>query len=238
HATTGLPWYLTIPLFALGVNLTVRLPLQIYSRKIILGRSQLQPFLGSWTEFHKIRRQDRGARAVHTMKSHRRIFKDRGLQIWKAWAPTLSIVPWLLVTDATRRMTGAGGGLISLISGRYIQDQQSKGPDAPSQVDMSSFLEPSMTTGGALWFPDLTLPDPYVILPMVWAATLFKTISHTSTQWAMRLRRGALLVSIGMPMIAMNLPAGMLLYVVSSSLWAQLNGWILNRYMPYKSPWA
>lgn len=289
HAITGLPWFLTIPLFALGVNLTVRLPLQVYSRKIILARSQLQPLLGTWTALHKARRPDRISRAAYTRKSHSRIFKERGLQVWKAWAPTLSIVPWLLMTDATRRMTGAGGGLISLFSGQYTEQQQpqqpqkSQGPapdegtsasqsdpsvsltttaaDAQSQADISSFVEPTMAAGGALWFPDLTLPDPYVILPMVWAGTLcwalipetpaarraffnlshdlsaVKTISHTSTQWAMRLRRGALLVSIGMPMIAMNLPAGMLLYVVSSSLWAQLNSWILNRYMPFKSPW-
>ncbi|ROT43588.1 hypothetical protein SODALDRAFT_42793 [Sodiomyces alkalinus F11] len=303
HATTGLPWYFVIPLFALGVNLTVRLPLQIYSRKIILARSRLQPIVGTWAAFHKLRRQEKLSRALYTGKSQARLCKERGLQIWKAWAPSLSIAPWIMATDATRRMTGAGGGIISLVSGQYIQEhrqqlqqqqqqqqQQSQGlvpattaqpvegiplsdtdssvslttaaPDAQLPADVSSFLEPSMATGGTLWFPDLTVPDPYIILPILWSATLcwalipetpaarraffnmtqdvskLTTVANTSTPWALRLRRAALLVSIGMPLIAMYLPAGMLLYVVSSSLWTQLNGWILNRYMPFESPFA
>lgn len=34
----------------------------------------------------------------------------------------------------------------------------------------------SMTTGGALWFLDLTVPDPYYLLPIITSATFYLTI--------------------------------------------------------------
>ena len=42
----------------------------------------------------------------------------------------------------------------------------------------------SMKTGGMLWFPDLTLSDPYMILPVLTSATLLLTVevnSHSLT---------------------------------------------------------
>lgn len=35
---------------------------------------------------------------------------------------------------------------------------------------------PGFSTGGTLWFHDLTVPDPYYILPLISAATLFTTM--------------------------------------------------------------
>lgn len=34
----------------------------------------------------------------------------------------------------------------------------------------------SMMYGGLLWFPDLTVPDPYYILPVFTAVTMFITM--------------------------------------------------------------
>ena len=34
----------------------------------------------------------------------------------------------------------------------------------------------SLTTGGCLWFSDLTIPDPYFILPVVASATILTMI--------------------------------------------------------------
>ena len=38
---------------------------------------------------------------------------------------------------------------------------------------MTSLPVQSMQAGGALWFPDLTIPDPYCILPAISAATIY-----------------------------------------------------------------
>ena len=41
---------------------------------------------------------------------------------------------------------------------------------------MANLPVESMKTGGMLWFTDLTIPDPYFLLPVMTAATLFLTI--------------------------------------------------------------
>lgn len=38
---------------------------------------------------------------------------------------------------------------------------------------MANLPVPSMESGGALWFTDLSMADPYYILPMVTAATMY-----------------------------------------------------------------
>lgn len=38
---------------------------------------------------------------------------------------------------------------------------------------MSTLPVESMETGGILWFTDLTVPDPYYVLPVVTAASVF-----------------------------------------------------------------
>lgn len=42
--------------------------------------------------------------------------------------------------------------------------------------EMTGLPVESMKTGGILWFPDLTIPDPIYALPLLTAATLFATI--------------------------------------------------------------
>lgn len=41
---------------------------------------------------------------------------------------------------------------------------------------MANLPVQSMTTGGAAWFTDLTIPDPYYALPLITMATFFITI--------------------------------------------------------------
>lgn len=43
HVGTGTPWFLTIPLFALWLNLLTRLPTTLYSRRIAVRRQLLSP---------------------------------------------------------------------------------------------------------------------------------------------------------------------------------------------------
>jgi hypothetical protein len=47
----------------------------------------------------------------------------------------------------------------------------------------------SMVSGGALWFPNLTMPDPYYALPVLASAFLLATVevltSCLSIQWTL-----------------------------------------------------
>lgn len=42
----------------------------------------------------------------------------------------------------------------------------------------------SMKTGGLLWFPDLTIADPYFLLPMLSAASMLLTVEVEYTPLA------------------------------------------------------
>jgi YidC/Oxa1 family membrane protein insertase len=41
---------------------------------------------------------------------------------------------------------------------------------------MATLPVESMTRGGILWFVDLTVPDPYYVLPLLTCATMLATI--------------------------------------------------------------
>lgn len=52
HHVTHTPWYITLPLVALSINLLFRLPLSVHSRNLVYKRAQLNPLLRSWANVH------------------------------------------------------------------------------------------------------------------------------------------------------------------------------------------
>jgi inner membrane protein COX18 len=117
--------------------------------------------------------------------------------------------------------------------------------DALAAVPWARF-EPSMATEGMLWFPDLTAPDPLLALPFMLSATLFLNIysragnsgvayidmSPSAKRWTRALGVGAL--AIGPLMLQM--PSGVLLYWVSSSMMGYVQGVLIEKYMPLTKP--
>ncbi|RYO87099.1 hypothetical protein DL766_003555 [Monosporascus sp. MC13-8B] len=219
HNITHLPWYLTIPLVALGVNLLFRLPFNIYTHRVQQRRAELTPILQAWTkrigdDVHRERvppsrrRADAKARFDKVTK---RIWRKFGVQEWKLYGNLLGLPFWLVGIDAIRRLCGGPRGLL----GRWVfgpgeaeaptmvtaTTEAAKGGAAadaaiPSSgtasipagsvpsTDLSSSTdgvaaaishvaaEPSLTTGGCLWFPDLTVADPWHILPLALSGIL------------------------------------------------------------------
>lgn len=49
---------------------------------------------------------------------------------------------------------------------------------------MADLPVPSLQTGGLLWFPDLTVADPFYILPLAVTGTMFLTLEvcHLSSR--------------------------------------------------------
>lgn len=93
---------------------------------------------------------------------------------------------------------------------------------------------PSMVTGGALWFQDLTLADPYYILPVVTAATQLLMIETTSKPPSELLEhhfRRAIRVVMGLsPLLLQFLPTAVLLMWSSNALWNALQASIFKRF--------
>ncbi|KAL1837414.1 hypothetical protein VTJ49DRAFT_3806 [Mycothermus thermophilus] len=261
-----LPWYLAIPLFAGTLSLTTRLPTTIYARRIAIRRAMLAPLSRAWavrleqeTDKFLIRRSSRGGNGskggnepeqiteeVLGLEPQSERNKRWGVQTWKDWVPSLAVFPvWLVGIEGVRRMCGgprgwlgalifgAGGGDGGAASGLYVAD-------------------PSLTTGGCLWFTDLTAADPYHVLPFALSAILVLNVVPrtrqmwevllatkkgtgpllSSTDWRVRLQRGLLIVALAVGPVTMDLPAALHLYWIASATftWVQTN--LIWRAMP------
>jgi inner membrane protein COX18 len=134
-------------------------------------------------------------------KALKRIYRKLGLQQWKVYSSLLSFPFWLLAIDGVRRLCGGPRGLIgSLITSSEVDaaaaatDTAVEAATASLQAATGSIsdastldgamlssavetanpvvLDPSLTYEGCLWFTDLTVPDPYHILPLALSASL------------------------------------------------------------------
>ncbi|OIW27249.1 hypothetical protein CONLIGDRAFT_419830 [Coniochaeta ligniaria NRRL 30616] len=284
HTATGTPWYITIPLAALAVNLVVRVPVTIYSRKLEQKRTRLLPLFWTWHSRHSenVSRANPGASQAalqvaiqkRSAASERRISKDHGVQSWKInLLGPITVLPFFLTAiQGVRRLCGAGGGIFGLfsnplpdiaktLSGKEAREEMSSTPstsdhavgqspwnsdisqvgspaaaapaasEAPLGADLLGY-EPSLSTGGCLWFPDLTVQDPYHVLPFMLSAAMLwvvlpRTLDHTrqlldptaiNLTWRTRLHRALLVIALALGPLTMHLPAAMHIYWISSTL--------------------
>lgn len=105
---------------------------------------------------------------------------------------------------------------------------------AATAAATSGSFEPSLATGGALWFPDLTVADPYHILPMMLSAVMVyhflpKTTAGrrdmfslddrnpNSKSWRTRLTRALVVVAVSIGPATMDMPAAIHLYWLCST---------------------
>ncbi|XP_029849798.3 mitochondrial inner membrane protein OXA1L isoform X2 [Ixodes scapularis] len=88
---------------------------------------------------------------------------------------------------------------------------------------MANLPMESFKTGGMLWFTDLTIPDPYCLLPLITSATLFFTIElgaesgvrADNLQWTRYVFRAMPIVIFP---FTMNFPAALLCYWATSNM--------------------
>lgn len=295
HTATGTPWYITIPLAAVVVNLAVRLPVTIYSRRLEQKRTHLIPLFWAWNSRHteNVLRARPGRPLAEltaiiqkkSRASERRIAKDHGVQTWKIhYLGSIAALPFFVTAiQGVRRLCGAGGGLFTLFSNplprfrEWMSGKQGEGDvnsaahataeqpvdqtpwptdvpnqavevPAPSPEPLSADLlgyEPSLSTGGCLWFPDLTVPDPTHALPYLLSAAMVyvvlpKKLDHTrrlldptatDVSWRTRFHRALLVISLAIGPLTMHLPAAMHLYWISSTLTATMLREVVHRIM-------
>lgn len=210
HAVTGTPWCLTIALVALGLNFT-RLPFTIYARRLEQRRVELVPLIHAWharisksTPPSPGKSADRLVNEVEkkVMKKQKEIYRDFGLQVWRAAGGVILTLPlWLGIMESLRRLCGGPVGILGSLF--FNKDPASNAAAAiaattpapslladafPAVVDPASAssigtisdaiipaattLEQSLATGGLFWFPDLLVADPQHILPWVLSCTI------------------------------------------------------------------
>lgn len=266
----GLPWYLTIPLVAATVNFTCRLPVYWYVRVVQNRRTRILPLYQAWTATHareaaaitspaaateeatataassataaaaakaKRKRDSQTFRMIR--KSRQRLYRRFDCQVWKSLTPLLSMAPFVMVTDALRRLVG-----MSAISS----------PAGPAQLD--SLVDQSIAEGGLAWFVDLTVQDPYMVLPVAcsvamaastWRGMDAKTLLERLTGkggapagGGLQFLSGALgRVAILVPLIPIALhaqPAAIFLYWITTFSLNHVNSAIYDKYLPVPKP--
>ncbi|WEW55418.1 hypothetical protein PRK78_000849 [Emydomyces testavorans] len=245
HSATGLPWAASIPLTAVLVRLTVAMPLQVWALSHSRRMKKLDPLLIGWGRFfqgavmadatkNRIFLTPRAAELQSQRllrKKRKELYKRWKIHRWTRYAPWFQLPVWLAMMESIRRMVGTSGGLLSII--------QSWVEKSPNTLNVP--IDQSLSTEGALWFPDLLAADPHGVLPVILAATVFtnvtwgwktktpeeisklpykkeKIMAHGLGVLKRTFQASALLL---WPVMTMSqVPAGMLIYWISSTLFA------------------
>lgn len=231
----GMPWYVTIPLIAAGVNFSCRLPLQWYHRILQIRRRKVAPFVDAWASRHNQEVLRDPAFTGETLstreqlarlrKSRGRIYKTFHCQYWKSLVPFLGSIPFITVSDALRRLSGV--------------------------TPPHTLLDPSIAEGGLAWFTDLTLRDPYLLLPAACSIalgasiyrgldpkTIFGSVTNTSRPARLEnrvfdmIRRVSLFLP-SFPLLIFYNPAAMFLYWLTTFSLTHVNYFILDQFLPF-----
>ncbi|KAI1084527.1 hypothetical protein F5B20DRAFT_209944 [Whalleya microplaca] len=295
HHLAHTPWFLTIPLVALGIHAVFRLPFHAHQQRLRARRARFGAVLRAWAA--RIQRDlereksvpDAGARLRETraryLRAEKRIWRTAGLQGWKLYSSLLGVPFWILGIDSVRRLCGGPKGLLGAFltgsaddaaasaevgGGDAAASASSQGPVAVaaggdvSAVDsaasavterISQLADPSIATGGCLWFPDLSVPDPYHILPFALSAMMVSSmlLKPGSGAWALGpgpddkdkekvttrssrittgFRRGGLLVAGLIGPLTIDLPAAIHLYWLTSTAANLVTYKVLDRLVP------
>ncbi|KAF6816808.1 inner membrane protein COX18 [Colletotrichum sojae] len=144
---SGLGWTFAIPTAALMVA-CLRLPITKHTEMILLRQADTMPLLTAW----KLQIGYSSSQQVKLVgKEQKRIFRERGIQGWKARAPPLLTLPvWLAMSEALRRLCGYGHGMLSLI---IPEASKTKTPDpnnASSVTDQAAAALPPVDAATAV----------------------------------------------------------------------------------------
>jgi inner membrane protein COX18 len=158
----------------------------------------------------------------------------------------LAQLPVFLATmEAIRGMAGAHQGWWGMISSFGNVEAGVEGTGAVLTADglVKTALVPvesAFATEGALWFPNLLLPDPQFVLPFLLSgAILVNIFGHRPAQmgvWQTRLTRNMGVVALAIGPIMLHVPSALVFYWLSSSMLAYGQSVLLERLMPIQKP--
>ncbi|KAI1923386.1 hypothetical protein LOZ65_003261 [Ophidiomyces ophidiicola] len=247
HAATGLSWAVSIPLTAILVRFAVATPLQYWAFSHARKLKIIQPLYISWghaiidntlTAAAKEGRYmpPKMAETVSQLQLRlkaKELHKRWKIRPWIQRIPLIQFPVWLAMMESIRRMVGMSGGLLSIVQG-WVETF----PEAPQIA-----IQQSMSSEGALWFSDLLATDPYGILPALLSAVVFTNISigwksaspeEISNMRFRKQRIKARALGIFKRTLQMSalllwpvmtfqeVPAGMLIYWISSTIFATI----------------
>ncbi|KAG5974470.1 hypothetical protein E4U58_002930 [Claviceps cyperi] len=218
HSNGGIPWWATIPLVGVAINVVWRYPAMRYARYVHNKQVELEPLVSAWRERH----------ATNALLSHKPPAVDPeepGRGQWKdidkrsEWIWAHDHYRVLKLTRESRRRIyktfGAQGWkklptFLSIVPLFFVSEALRRLCGAPityisqwsglaridtqagSLLDTSGLFDQTLEQGGCLWFVDLTAMDSYYILPAICSALLAKSVwgQYSRTQISELLGRG------------------------------------------------
>jgi inner membrane protein COX18 len=165
--------------------------------------------------------------------------------LWKNYLGLAQLPIFLATMEALRAMSGARQGWWGMLTGSGNVEAGADGTEAVLTADglVRSVLIPvesTFATEGALWFPNLLLPDPQFVLPFMLSGAILLNIFGRRPAvmgvWQTRLMRNMGLVALAIGPIMINVPSSLVLYWVSSSMLAYGQSILLEKLMPIKKP--
>jgi YidC/Oxa1 family membrane protein insertase len=206
HQTLGAPWWLSIALLTVVVR-TLLFPLTVKQVKSMRAMQDLRP------EMERIRAQYRDNRQ-RQQEEIMRLYQERKVNPLGGCLPILVQMPIFIGIFYVIREFGGYS-----LGGRTVPPEY-----------------PSFQEGGILWFQNLSVADPYYILPILSALTLLAATEITAhnidpqQRWIMRL------LPIGITVFLFNFPAGLFVYWITSNLVTLTQNYIIYYHGPGKRP--
>lgn len=253
HTLTGLPWALTLPLAGVGVRILLVGPFTIISHNATRRRLALQPLRHAWR--HRLQTEVVAKYAASGPKicaralmramfqKSREIDKRMGTQRWKGFIPLAQLPIFLLVIETIRKMSGVPDGLLGLLSKAFTS--ASDGAQSTGQELLQHSIIPvehSFAWEGALWFPNLLVPDPISVLPFLLSGTILLNIflqrrhADKPGKWGRRYLNAMTALGFLVGPLTLQLPAAMHVYWLSSSTFAIAQNLFLQKYRPSQRP--
>jgi len=259
HTFTSLPWAATIPLTAVFVRLCIAEPLHYASHQVTQRQLDLLPLRNAWrhnityqvmTKMGQLGPQRCEREILRRVRAKRiELFKKWGCQYWKNFLPLTQFPVWLAVIETIRRMCGAGEGFLGWLGSILFRRTglETDGETTLNALSGSAVpFEPSLAEEGALWFPDLLAPDPSLVLPFVLSGTLFANLhlmsrskaqdGRQSSPSVQRFETALKLFALAIGPLMLQVPSGLLLYWISSSMLAIVTKVLLERLVPFRRP--
>lgn len=249
HSFTGLPWAYTIPLTALAIRTVFILPIGINARKAAQTQLDLVPLLNAW--HHQFRKQaiqevgHLGPDAANQFvkdkleKKRKELYSRYNCGTWKQYLSFMQLPIWMVAVETIRKMCGAHDGLLKWIESLFISSNANESA-ASTDLDLGSLLlEPTFATEGALWFPNLLISDPMLILPFMLSGSILLNLSGQGKPKSVFYRRflnSAKVVALAIIPLTLQMPSAMLVYWTSSSLMAYGQAKMLDVFMPIRKP--
>jgi YidC/Oxa1 family membrane protein insertase len=186
----GAPWWLAIALLTIVVR-GVLFPLTVKQVKSMRQMQELRPKLKELQEKHSGDRQK-------LQEEQMKLYQETGVNPVGGCLPLLVQMPIFIGIFYTIREFGGTSGMIGV-------------PDTAGTIE-------SFTTGGALWFQNLSQPDSLFLLPVISAVTMLGSMEMTNKQMEPQMRWVMRLMPVVFVFFTIFFPAGLLVYIVTSNL--------------------